>query len=138
MKINHHSYGIIPVYKKDKEIFICCVHNEKSDEWGLPKGTSEEKETPFETAKRELKEETGISNFEILGGKTFLEEYSFERDGVLHHKQNTYYLGLVTERKEKSPNIDSKDMKWINVKEADRFFKFENIKEITKFRIPYL
>ena len=138
MKTNHHSYGIIPIYKKDEEIFICCVHNEKSDYWGLPKGTPEGNETPSETAKRELEEETGISNFEIFGGKTFLEEYSFEQDGVLHHKQNTYYLGLVNEMKEKTPDIDSKDMKWINVKEADNFFKFEIIKEIVKELVGYV
>lgn len=138
MKTNHHSYGIIPIYKKDKEIFICCVHNEKSDEWGLPKGTPEGNETPFETAKRELEEETGITNFEIFGGKTFLEEYSFEQDGMLHHKQNTYYLGLVNEMKEKSPDIDSKDMRWISVKEADNFFKFENIKEIIRDLVNYV
>lgn len=138
MKTKHHSYGIIPVYKKDKDIFICCVHNEKSDEWGLPKGTPEENETPFETAKRELREETGIAEFEIIGGKIFEEKYSFEKDGIMHNKQNTYYLAEVSEMKEKIPNIDSKDMKWININEADDFFKFDNIKQILKEVGEYL
>lgn len=137
MKINHTSYGIIPIYKKDNQIFICAVHNEKSNEWGLPKGTPESNETPFETAKRELKEETGISEFEIIGGKTFSEKYFFEQDGVIHHKQNIYYIAEVNEMIEKG-NIDSKDMKWVNINESGNFFKFKNIAELLKEVSDYL
>jgi ADP-ribose pyrophosphatase YjhB (NUDIX family) len=145
MKTNHTSYGIIPIHKKDGQIFICTIHNMKSDEWGLPKRTPENNETPFETAKRELTEETGISKFEIVGGKTFSEKYSFEQDGVVHNKENTYYIAEVSEMKNgleykenKNPDIDSKDMKWININEADEFFKFDTIKEVLKEVLEYL
>jgi 8-oxo-dGTP pyrophosphatase MutT (NUDIX family) len=84
VKTNHTSYGIIPIYKQADKIYICCVHNSKSNEWGLPKGTPEENETSFETAKRELQEETGITDFEIIGGKTFSETYSFDQEGITH------------------------------------------------------
>ena len=122
MKTNHTSYGIIPIYKKDNQVYICCVHNEKSDEWGLPKGTPEINETALETAKRELAEETGISDCEILGGKYFSEKYIFNQDGIEHHKQNVYVVGMVEEMKEKTDEIDSKNMKWINIKDSDNFF----------------
>ena len=127
MKTNHTSYGIIPFCRKNNQIFICVVHNEKSDEWGLPKGTHEHSETPFETAKRELKEETGISKFEIIKGKTFSEKYSFEQDGMIHNKENTYYIAEVKKMIKKTQGIDSKDMKWINLNKADQFFKFDTI-----------
>lgn len=138
MKINHSSYGIIPVYKKDDLVFICAVHNEKSNEWGLLKGTPENSETPFETAKRELQEETGISEFEIISGKTFSEKYSFEQDGVTHNKENIYYIAKVKEMIEKDPDIDSKDMKWVDVNEAKLFFKFDTIKTVLKEVSEYL
>ncbi len=138
MKTTHHSYGIIPIYKKEGEIFVCCVHNIKSDEWGLPKGTPEQDEKPFETARRELQEETGIIEFEIIGGKTFSEKYTFEQDDVVHDKENTYYLAEVTEMKEVSPNIDSKNMRWINIKDADNFFKFDAVKNTLKEVDEYL
>jgi ADP-ribose pyrophosphatase YjhB (NUDIX family) len=138
MKTNHTSYGIIPIYKKEDQIFICTVHNEKSDEWGLPKGTPENNESPFETAKRELQEETGISEFEIIGGKTFFEKYSFEENGVMHNKENIYYIAEVKEMIEKAEVIDSKDMKWINIDEADNFFKFDTIKTVLKEVSEYL
>lgn len=145
MKTNHTSYGIIPIYKKDDQIFVCAVHNMKSGEWGLPKGTPENNETLFETAKRELIEETGIREFEIIGGKTFSESYSFEQDGVTHNKTNLYYIAEVSEMKDgleykenKDPDIDSKDMRWINVKDASEFFKFDTIKQVLKEVLGYL
>jgi bis(5'-nucleosidyl)-tetraphosphatase len=139
------SYGIIPIYKKDEQIFVYAVHNIKSNEWGLPKGTPENSETPLGTAKRELKEETGISEFQIIGGKTFSEKYSFEQGGVNYDKENTYYLAEVLEMKEglenkenKNPDIDSKDMKWININDACDFFKFKNIADLLKEVSEYL
>lgn len=69
MKTIHNSYGIIPVYKKDGDYYILCVKNHKSGDWGLPKGTPEGDEKPLETAKRELREETGIEDIEIISGK---------------------------------------------------------------------
>ncbi|NCS98980.1 NUDIX domain-containing protein [Candidatus Parcubacteria bacterium] len=138
MKTNHTSYGIIPFYKKDNQIFVCCVHNIKSNEWGLPKGTPEENETSFETAQRELQEETGISEFEIIGGKTFSEKYSFEQDSAIHNKENIYYIAEVTEMIEINPAIDSKDIKWININEAGSFFKFDAIKQVLKEVSEYL
>jgi len=127
MKTTHTSHGIIPIYEKDDEIFICAVHNEKSDEWGLPKGTPENNETPIETASRELEEETGITEFKIIGGKTFSEKYNFEQDNVVHNKTNIYFVASVGEMFEKPLELDSKDMKWINIKEAENFFKFDTI-----------
>ncbi len=138
MKTNHHSYGIIPIYKKDYEIFICAVHNHKSNEWGLPKGTPEKNEETFETAKRELREETGISEFKIIGGKTFSEKYTFEQDGITHQKHNTYFIASVNEMIDKDSSIDSKDMKWINIKDASKTFKFENITQLLDDVFEYL
>lgn len=132
MNINAYSYGIIPIYKKDGQIFICAVHNEKSDKWGLPKGTPEDGEQPIETAKRELREETGIENIKIDSDNTYKEIYSFEQNGTSYNKTNTYWIGFVDEMIDKDLNIDSKDMCWIDLKEAENFFEFESLKEIIR------
>ena len=108
--------------------FVCCVLNDKSGEWGLPKGTPEQDEKPLETAKRELSEETGITEFKIIGGKIFLEIYSFKENEINHDKEISYYLAEVSEMKKKDSNIDSRDMKWININESDGFFKFDSVK----------
>lgn len=123
------SYGIIPVYKEEDKIYVCAVHNIKSDEWGLPKGSPEKGETSFETAKRELEEETGIVDFEIIGGKIFSESYSFEQDGVVYDKENVYWIASVDEMKV-SEDIDSADMKWFEIDKAKDVFSFDNISEL--------
>ena len=133
MKTAHNSYGIIPVYKSGGDFHILCVKNTKSGSWGLPKGTPEGNETSIETATRELKEETGIENIEISSGKTFQEIYSFEEDGLTHHKTNTYYFGFVKEMIDKQDNLDGVDeARWIKIDEADQLFAFQNIVDLTK------
>jgi bis(5'-nucleosidyl)-tetraphosphatase len=109
-----NSYGIIPFYKQGDDIFICAIQNKKSGEWGLPKGSPEKGETPIVTAVRELDEETGITEFQIIEEKTLTEKYSFEQDGVTYQKENTYWLGRVPQMNEKPSEIDARDMKWIN------------------------
>lgn len=138
MKTNHHSFGIIPICKQGSNLFICCVQNKKSEEWGLPKGTPEGTETPLETAHRELEEETGISNYQIIGGKTFIEKYSFIQDEIEHTKQNTYFIANVDVMKDKSDDIDSKDMKWINITEANDFFRFDTVKNVLNEALKYI
>ena len=62
------SAGLMMFTFKDKVLKIFLVHPGgpffvKKDEgyWGIPKGLTENNEDLFEAAKREFKEETGIS-----------------------------------------------------------------------------
>lgn len=85
-----------------------------------------------------MKEETGITEFEIIGGKNFSEKYAFNYNDVTHNKENMYYIAEVKEMIEKSETIDSKDIKWINIDQADSFFKFDTIKIVLKEVNEYL
>lgn len=138
MKTNHTSYGIIPVFKDGDEKFVCCIRNQKSGEWGFPKGTPEKNETPKETAVRELQEETEIVDFDIVGGKMFSEKYSFEQDGIEHQKENLYYLASVSEMNDASTDIDAREMKWVNINELNDFFKFDSTKKVATDVAEYL
>lgn len=51
------SAGGVLVNPKDNKVYL--VKKETSDEWLLPKGHLDEGEKPFETAEREVFEETG-------------------------------------------------------------------------------
>lgn len=123
-----YSYGIIPIYKSDQDLYILCVKNHKSGQWGLPKGTPEKNERPIETTLRELEEETGIKEIEISEGKTFTEKYSFERDDILYHKTVTYFLGFVQEMVLNQENLVGVDeLKWIKINEANKLFSFKEL-----------
>lgn len=56
------------VYRRDKDggIEILLIQDIK-DRWTIPKGHIEEGETAQQTAKREIGEEAGLHNLEILG-----------------------------------------------------------------------
>jgi ADP-ribose pyrophosphatase YjhB (NUDIX family) len=58
--------GVIFRRNDKKEVEILLIQDSK-DRWTIPKGHIEEGETAQETAKREIGEEAGLKNVEILG-----------------------------------------------------------------------
>lgn len=63
--------------------------------WSFPKGTVEAGESDWETAIRELAEETGITVFEKIPDFSVEIFYQFERDGAVLDKSVIYFLGKV-------------------------------------------
>jgi 8-oxo-dGTP pyrophosphatase MutT (NUDIX family) len=58
--------------------------------WALPKGTPIAEETPAQTARREVEEETGlVVEVDRFAGSI---QYQFTRDGVLFRKTVNFYL----------------------------------------------
>jgi len=86
------SFGIIPILKSTGEYLII---QSKEGKWGFPKGHPEGNEAPLQTALRELAEETGIIECEIISEKIFTEEYIFDRDDISTKKTNEFYVGSV-------------------------------------------
>ena len=64
------AYGIIPI--QEGKVFL--VRHKNGGHWGFPKGRPELGETPLETAKRELFEETGLSVVDLISDEPIVEE----------------------------------------------------------------
>jgi 8-oxo-dGTP pyrophosphatase MutT (NUDIX family) len=58
--------GIVFRRDKDQKVEILLIQDSK-DRWTIPKGHIEEGETAQETAKREIGEEAGLKDTEVLG-----------------------------------------------------------------------
>lgn len=97
------SFGIVPIFidETGKPHFLVIQHAE--GHWAFPKGHKEEGETDRETALRELREETGIIECDILE-TTPLEnvfvipkevESKYKPKGKPQEKTVTYFLGKV-------------------------------------------
>jgi bis(5'-nucleosidyl)-tetraphosphatase len=98
--VRSKSMGIVVFRREGKGIRYLLLHH-GGPYWNFPKGRPEGNETDLETALRELREETGITDVKIIKG--FQHEYDFDfdtevRDGVREkvYKHAIFFLGEVT------------------------------------------
>ena len=62
--------------------------------WGFPKGHYEEEDGAYQrTALRELEEETGISEVDMLDGWRMRTFYTFSRKGKVVEKEVYWFIG---------------------------------------------
>jgi len=110
--------------------------------FAFPKGLVEENETPEETAKREVKEETGIEDFVSTPGFKETEKFFFKvkydyqlergwKKGESVFKIVTFFL---VEAKNQKVKISEEHIgyKWLLYKEALEQLTFKNAKEILR------
>ena len=93
--------------------------------WSFPKGHIDEADSDhFDTAKRELLEETGISEVSIIEGWMSKTEYSFFSKGTPVTKQVFWYLANTDELNVKLSHEHTNYM-WVNFDEASEQLTFE-------------
>ena len=129
------SYGIIPVFKKADNGFLFCIVHHQASHWAFPKGHLIGDETPLETAKRELYEETGINQCSILDNVSFEEKYNFEQNSQIIEKTVIYFLGFVDELKISTPEKFKSEIletKWVTYDEAMKLLTYDTAKDILK------
>ncbi len=88
---NEQSAGIVFFRKIENRIEFLLLHY-PSGHWDLVKGHVESNETAKETAKRESKEETGITDVKFIDGFEEEIEYYFRYDNQNIHKKVTFFL----------------------------------------------
>ncbi len=109
--IEDTSYGIILKLKGSDPARFLVVHQE--DHWSFPKGHREGEETIEETVRRELLEETGITDVTILSHKPVSEpSYHFERSGQSYHKTNHYLFGETSQEHLKIQDEETSEAKF--------------------------
>jgi 8-oxo-dGTP pyrophosphatase MutT (NUDIX family) len=128
-RVSEHSWGIIPLRKNEEGRWQVFLVQHRAGHWSMPKGHPEVGETPLETAKRELFEETGLRVEEILTNGPFEEHYMFRHAGRLIDKTVSYFLARVSGRE----SIDFDELssaKWVDLDEAEQAFTFKEGKKI--------
>ena len=97
--------------------------------WDFIKGKVEQGETPHETASRETKEETGISDIEFIDGFEESVEYDFRFKNEDIHKKVTFFLAKTNERKI-SLSHEHNDSVWLEYDDALKKTTFRNAKNV--------
>jgi len=97
--------------------------------WDFVKGKVEQGETPYETASRETKEETGISDIEFIDGFEESVEYNFRFKNEDIHKKVIFFLAKTNEKKI-SLSLEHNDFVWLEYDDALKKTTFRNAKNV--------
>ncbi len=105
---------------------IMLVKNIKSGCWGFPKGHMEEGETEEQTARREIKEETGL---DVLLDTGFRETVTFSpRRGT--RKTVVYFVGMATSHDLIPQQEEIAQLRWLEIGQAVEALSFDNDKMV--------
>jgi len=122
------SAGIVLFrYASNKYEFLLL--NYPQGHWDFIKGKVEPGETPYETASRETKEETGISDIEFIDGFEESVEYNFRFKNEDIHKTVVFFLAKTNEKKI-SLSHEHNDFVWLEYDDALKKTTFRNAKNV--------
>lgn len=124
------SCGIV-LFHSDE--FLIIQHSVKPNvtegHWDFPKGHVEKNETEFETAVRELKEETGISDFLLIDNFKHRISYSFHKNNELIEKEVIFFLA-ESSTKEVQLSSEHQNYGWLDFNSAHDRLTYSNAKEV--------
>ena len=117
--------GII-VLNNENKVFVAKRRDNQINKWQMPQGGVDEGETFLEAMKRELEEETSITNIEIIKEIRYWLEYDLPKNLVgkiwkgKYKGQKQKWFIVRFNGEEKEININTKypeflDWKWVNI-----------------------
>ena len=122
------SVGIV-LFRNDSGKNEFLLLNYPQGHWDFIKGKVEQGETPHETALRETKEETGISDIEFIDGFEESVEYDFRFKNEDIHKKVIFFLAKTNEKKI-SLSHEHNDSVWLEYDDALKKTTFRNAKNV--------
>ncbi len=127
---NEQSAGIVFFRKIENRIEFLLLHY-PSGHWDLVKGHIESDETVKDAAKRESKEETGITDVKFIDGFEEEIEYYFRYDNQNIHKKVTFFLS-ETKHDIITLSDEHLDFIWLDFENATKKITFDTAKQIIK------
>ena len=129
------SAGAVVFREKEGKIFYLLLHypgvshRSKKDYWDFPKGHIEKGETEIEALRREIFEETGIKDIQILEGFKKTIKYFFRWQGKTILKFVVFYLAK-TEEEEVKISFEHIGFEWLSFEEALNCLTHKTAKEV--------
>ena len=122
------SAGIV-LFRNDSSGNEFLLLNYPQGHWDFIKGKVEQNETTSETALRETREETGISNIEFIDGFEEWVEYDFKFKKEDIHKKVIFFLAKTDEKNIRLSH-EHNDYIWLKYNDALKKTTFENAKNV--------
>jgi len=128
-RVEEESFGIIPLRQEAAIWHVLLILHQGGRHWAFPKGHGNPGETPLESARRELKEETGLDIEKFVQESPLTERYQFRRKKEIVVKTVQYFpalvSGTVTLQEE-----EIKDAKWVPLLESTEHLTFREAKDM--------
>lgn len=128
--IKHHSAGVIVFYlnENSEREYLLLKYPEGHLDFVKGHIDSTDEDLKF-TALRELEEETGITDIQLVENYFKSTFYTYYREGVQHDKQVDYFLGKVSS-KEIVLSHEHTDFVWLKFSDALNSISYDNAKEL--------
>lgn len=117
------------LYCIDNQQIIFLLLHYFSGHWDFPKGNRERGENYIETIRREIKEETGISDLNFIDGFVKEISYKYLRHNQLISKKVVYFLAR-TNSKDVVLSSEHTDFVWVHYESALKRLTYKKSKEI--------
>jgi len=128
------SCGAVVFNRTADGLRFLLIKNRRSANWGFPKGHVENYETAEQTARREIREETGL-RVRLLPGFSCQSEYVIS--GVIE-KSVTIFLAEANDRRITVQESEIEDYLWVEYQKAMQMLKFENDRNTMRRANGYL
>ncbi len=126
--IEETSAGVV-LFRRENSKILFLLLNYPSGHWDFVKGKMEEGETMHQTAIRETREETGITDIIFLDDFEEWIKYNFQYHGELVNKKVVFFLA-ETKTEQVLISYEHLDYTWVNYETAMEKTTFENAKSI--------
>lgn len=119
------------IFRQEHGKRLYLLLNYKAGHWEFVKGKREYGEEEKETAVREAREETGITDLNFVFGFREKIEYFYRREGQTIHKEVIFFLAETKQRDVKI-SFEHIGFEWLDYDSALKRLTFENAKNILK------
>jgi len=126
--IDETSAGVVLFRRENSKILFLLLHY-PSGHWDFIKGKMEEGETTHQTAIRETREETGITDIVFLDDFEEWIKYNFQFHGELVNKKVVFFLA-ETKTEQVLISHEHLDYTWVDYETAMEKTTFDNAKSI--------
>ena len=126
--IEETSAGIV-LFRKEKSKKLFLLLHYPSGHWDFVKGKMEKGESTHQTAIREAKEETGITDITFIENFEEWIEYNFKHQGEVVQKKVVFFLA-ETKTKEVKISHEHSGYTWMDYNEAMEKTTFDNAKTV--------
>ena len=126
--IEETSAGIVLFRKEESKILFLLLHY-PSGHWDFVKGKMEQEESTHQTAVRETKEETGITDITFVENFEEWIQYNFKYQGELVQKKVVFFLA-ETKTKDVKISHEHSGYTWLDYNSSMEKTTFDNAKTV--------